>query len=262
MFEDLLAITTGFFAWYNAVFIACFAIGVFFTVLQVMGLGQTDADVDAGVEADADVDADVDADIDADVDADVDTDADADVDADADADADAEAEADAHAAGVADSSASLGAMHAMAQFVGVGRVPISAILMTLFYTVGIAGWISNGVLAERFESDRALFATSLPIALVVGVVLMRIASSVLGRYMPAVLTSAMSRRKLVGLSGEAVLPVGAKFGRARVRDRYGTQHQLSCKVPPGVSPIAKGERILLTKYLPGEDMFYVCRARS
>jgi len=239
MSTEPLAVTSDLFAWYNVVFAACFAVGLFFTALQVLGLGHSDVDLDA----DADIDAN--ADIDADADADVDT------------DADGGAETSAHVG----AGESVGATQAVAQFVGVGRVPVSAILMTLFYTVGLTGWIANLLLRPRYESDRAMFFTSLAIALVVGLVVMRLVGGLLARYLPSVLTSAMNRRQLVGLVGEAILPITEQFGRVAVKDRYGTLHQLNGKVPPGVDPIAKGTRVILTKYLPEGDIYYVGRAR-
>lgn len=245
--SELLAISTDIFAWYNAVFAGCFAVGLFFTALQVLGLGQTGTDVDVDVDTDIDVDTDVD--VDADVDADADLDADVDTDTDADT--------DIHH-GHADS---VSTTQAVAQFFGLGRVPISAILMTLFYTVGITGWMAAAILAPRYASERSLFLTSLAIALVVGLVIMRLVTGLLAKYMPAVLTSALREPQLVGLTGEAKLPINERFGRVMIKDQYGTLHTVNCKVPPGVEPIAKGARIVLTKYLATEHMFYACRAR-
>ncbi|MGB9625437.1 MAG: hypothetical protein ACPMAQ_11295 [Phycisphaerae bacterium] len=247
MSTDPLAVTSDLFAWYNVVFAACFAVGLFFTALQVLGLAHSDVDLDADADVDADTDLDANADVDADADADV----------DADSDADVAAETSVHVG----AGESVGATQAVAQFIGIGRVPVSAILMTLFYTVGLTGWIANLLLRPRYESDRAMFFTSLAIALVAGLLVMRVVSGLLARYLPSVLTSALNRRQLVGLVGEAALPITERFGRVAVKDRYGTLHQLNCKVPPGVTPIAKGTRVILTKYLPEGDIYYVGRAR-
>ncbi len=257
---ELLAIMPNLFAWYNVVFIACFGIGLFFTLIQLIGLGHSD------VGADHDMDHDIGHDPDHDVDHGVDVhphveasgDPDAHADIHGDAHADAHTDAPEHAADGAGEA--IGAAQAVSQFVGVGRVPMSAIFMTLFYTVGITGWISNAMLRSQYRSDRALFFTSLALALIAGILVMRIASGLLGRYLPAVLTSALNRRQMVGLLGEAALPISERFGRASVKDKYGTLHQVNCKVPAGVEPIPKGTRVVLTKYLPGEDMYFVGRA--
>ena len=251
MSVEILALTQNPFAWYNAVFVACFAIGLFFTFLQVLGLGNHDADahVEAHVDAHADVDAHV-----------VGAEANTDLDTHAAVDHDVDHGADAGVSGHAETAGNIGGAQAMAQFLGIGRVPVSAILMTLCYAVGIAGWIANTALAPRFESERSLFLTSLTIALVVGLFTMRLVTGLLARYMPSVLTSAMSRRQMVGLIGEASLPITERFGRADVRDKYGTLHQVNCKVPPGIRPIDKHAKVVLTKYLAEEDMYYVGRA--
>lgn len=251
----VLADASGFLTWYNAVFAACFGIGLFFTLLQLLGFGQSDFDTHAEVEPHADVDVH------------------GDIDGHVDVHGGAEAHAGAGGHDVATAveghdgghehdlhAAHPGPLAAVAQFMGIGRVPMSAILMTLFYAVGLTGWILNSILAPRYASERALFTTSLAGALIVGLVAVRIVSGLLGRYMPAVLTSAQRRSQMVGLTGEAALPINDRFGRAAVRDRYGTLHQLNCKVPPGASPIAKGTRVVLTRYLEKEDMYYVSRA--
>ncbi len=242
MLGELLAVAQNLLAWYNTVFAAFFAIGLFFTLLQLLGFGHGDADVDHDVDAHIDADAD----------------ADADVDAHVDVDAHAVADHDAHAH--AGEAATVGPLQAMAQFVGIGRVPVSSVLMMLCYTIGITGWVANALLRTRYESDRALFLTSLLIALATGLLVVRLAAGLLGRYMPSVLTSAVSRREMVGLTGEAALPISERFGRVSVKDRYGTLHQLNCRVPAGVEPVPKGARVILTKYLPDEDMYYVGRA--
>lgn len=251
----VLGDASGFLAWYNAAFAACFGIGLFFTLLQLVGFGQSDLDTHTEVGPHGEVDAH--GDINGHADIHGGNEAHAGVgghDASPAAEGhDGEHDHDLHAAHP-------GPVAAVAQFMGIGRVPMSAILMTLFYAVGLTGWILNRVLAPRYTSDRALFTTSLAGALIVGLAAVRIVSGLLGRYMPGVLTSAQRRSQMVGLTGEAALPINDRFGRAAVRDRYGTLHQLNCKVPPGASPIAKGTRVVLTKYLEKEDMYYVGRA--
>lgn len=248
MAMESLAVVSDVFAWYNVVFVACFGVGLFFTIVQVGGLGQ------GAAEADHDVGHDVNHDTGVGHDADAQPHAEAGTDTDAETDTDADSDADSHAA------ESIGAVQAFAQFVGIGRVPMSALLMTLFYTVGITGWIANSMLRSRCPSERAMFFTSLALALIAGVITMRLASRLLGTYMPAVLTSALSRRQMIGLVGSAALPIDERFGRAAVKDKYGTLHQVNCRVPSGIAPIPKGTRIVLTKYLPGQDMFLVGRA--
>lgn len=248
---SILAATADLFAWYNAVFVAFFGVGLFFTLLQVIGLGgEADADADVDMDADADVDVDMDADLDADVDADMDADMDADADVDADADA-----AHVHVAG-----AGVGFTGALAQLLGLGKVPMSVSLMVLCYTVGVTGWISNDLLTGRFESPSTMFPISLLAALVVGFVVLRFFTAFMGRYVPSFSTSAVTDRQLVGLTGATTLPVDERTGQVAVHDKYGTLHTVRCRVREGGKPIAKNTKVVLASYEPDRNMFIVGRA--
>lgn len=260
VFSQLLAQVEGLFAWYNAVFVVLFGIGLFFTFLQLIGLGQgagVEADADADVDADLAADMDADADLAADVDADTDLDADAHIDADAGVDGDAhmDAHAPADAAGHV-----VGLGGAMAQLFALGKVPVSMSLMLLCYTVGITGWALNELIQTRLGDPARFFPLTLLVALVVGFIVLRFASSLMSRYLPSVSTTAIQKRQLVGMTAKAVLPINEKFGQACLYDRHGTLHMVGCRVRKGAANIEKGAQVILIKYIPDRDLFEVGRA--
>jgi hypothetical protein len=253
---EMLAQISQVFAWYNAVFVVLFGVGLLFTFLQLVGMGHG-----SGVDADADADIDADADVDAGVDTDADVDAHADVDADADAhvEADAEGHVEAHGPAVAAGHA-IGMSGAFAQLFALGKVPLSIALMLLCYTMGTAGWISNGLLEPRLKDPAVFFPLSLLLALVTGFAVLRFAGTLMGRYLPPVSTSAVHKRQLVGLTAKAVLPVDEKFGQACLYDQYGTLHVVGCRVRDGAPNIEKGAPVVLIKYMADRDLFVVGRA--
>ncbi|GMV98433.1 MAG: DUF1449 family protein [Phycisphaerae bacterium] len=251
--------------WYNAVFVIIFCIGLFFTFLQLLGLSHgSHVDGDAGADGHIDVDADADAGMDAQVDTGVDAPADADVHAEADAATDAHAEAHAHAhgdGGAATAGAhSVGLGYAVAQLLGLGKVPLSISLMLLGYTMGIAGWMSNEVLSRRIASERVFFPLSLLFSLAAGFVVLRLTAMLMARYLPTLSTSAIPRQQLVGLTARTTLPVNERFGQASLHDKFGTLHVVGCKVRPGGGTIEKGAEVVLIKYLPDRDVYIVGRA--
>jgi len=230
--------------WYNAVFVTIFGIGLFFTLLQLIGLGG-----EAHVDADADMDADLDGDVDADADADVD----AHVDADGDADVDHDTDVAAHGG--------IGIGSATAQLFGLGKVPLSISLMVLCYTVGVAGWISNAVLATRIAEPAKFFPFSLLIALVAGFVLLRAVSTTMARYVPSFSTTALDPRQLVGSMAQAVLPISDRIGQATLHDKWGTLHTVQCRTAEGAEPIVKGQKVVLVRWLPDRNQYVVGRAK-
>ena len=255
---DMLAQAAELLAWYNAVFVILFGVGMFFTLVQLIGLGGH-----GGVEAhaDADMHADMHADVHADVHADADMDAHAEVHIDTDAGAGPDVHLEGHVEGHVDTvhGPEAGFGSALVQITGMGKIPLSISLMLLGYSIGLVGWASNRMLAPRLESPAAFFPISLLIALVCGLVVHRLIGSFMARYVPTFSSSAMSDKQLVGLFGTATLPINERMGRGAVHDKFGTLHSVQCMVRQGAEPINKGARIVLVRYLPERNMFVVAR---
>ncbi len=229
---------------HNVIFVAVFGLGLFFTLMSVLGLGSHgDADVDAS--ADVDVHADVDAH------ADVDVHADADADVGADVDHHAEAHAGLHDGG--------GILHSVLSFLGVGRAPLSVVITVFCYAFALIGAAVSIWLEPRIGSSLVV-PLSLVAAFTCGALVARSASRMIGRFLPTFFTTAQRRLDLVGLSGEVTLPVTERFGQVFVRDRFGTLHSLNCRTLPGTASISKGTRVVLVKYKSGDDLFFVAPA--
>lgn len=232
--------TTTFLAqWWNLMFLvplglALLYLGVYSLSGWTFGEG-LDHDFDADADADVHLDADVDADADADVHADLDH-------ASADGDHDAEAEG----------NGGTPVWLAILSLLGVGRIPVSLVLMVLGLTWGLVGFGANRVIGGERP-----WAVSLPVAAVSAVVVSNVTAKLVRRYLPLNETYAVPRHNLLGRTGQAIYAIDETFGMATVHDATGTLHQVTCRVAKGHGPIAKGAAVQLSGYSPKDQTFYV-----
>lgn len=256
---QLLAQAGQIFAWYNAVFVVIFGVGLFFTLLQLIGLGH-DGDADAHAETDVHAEAGDHVEVHAEMDAGAHAEIDGHAPVHTEAGAEGHTDAQPHGEGHGPSLHGAGTVGTVAQILGLGRVPLSISLMLLSYTAGIVGWASNEVLGARIGTPAKFFPLSLLLALASGLLMIRLAGSIMGRYLPAFSTTAIDRRQLVGMTATAILPVNDKYGQVSLHDQFGTLHVMGCRVRDGAQPIEKGASVVLIRYLPERDMFVVGRA--
>ncbi len=254
--------------WWNLVYVLAFFFALLYAALSAIGLAShgvhadvghdvgLDHDVDAHFDMDHDVHVDFDHDVDAhfDMDHDVHVDFDHDVDAhvgldhdvDVHADVDHDVEADVH---VDAAHTELSILEVALSFFGVGRVPLSILLMTFLITFAVVGWGVNTLLKDALLSPAAFFPLSCAAAVFCGLSGTKLLASTLGRFLKPLETAATPRSALVGRIATTVLPVTEQFGQAHVHDDYGSLHKVTCKVPEGAEPIAKGQSVLLVRYV-------------
>ena len=249
-------------AWWNLIFIVPGLLAVLYLTLFVFsgleagpGQADADADADADVHADADAGADISADTDADADISAEADADADVDVAADVSAEAEASADA-ADGAHAVSAHIGApvYFTVLSWLGLGRVPLSLMAMSLLLFWGIVGFAVNTAMRPRLEAwglAALLPFVSVPAALLGSALLTALFARVVGRWFPLAETYAQRKQELLGLEGEALYPIDQKFGMAFVRDSRGEVFQLPCRRPAVRGQAAPGRGRRPVQHPPG-----------
>ncbi len=261
------------FAWYNLIFILPLLLALLYVgIYSVSGLTFGDADLDgpgADFDADANVELDghveapshieTDADLHADADVDGDAHLDADVDADADVQADAHVETDAHAGSHGDNGpiAHGSVLASMLSLLGVGRAPLSIVLMVLMLTWGMIGFSANTVLWEKYQNESILLAVSIPLALVGSVLCARLVSAAMVRWFPTHETYIQRRHELLGAVGEAILPIDANFGMAAVRDEYHDLFHIACRVHANQPALEKGTKVKLVAYNGKQKLYYV-----
>lgn len=209
--------------WQNAVFTAAIAFCIFYLFMYMAGVAGHDADVDADHDIDHDVDHDISHD----------TDHDAEIDQ----------------PGITDNILS---------FLCIGRCPLSIVLMTLGISWGFVGLCANGIFSKaKVIPPGIYFWFSAGIATVFGLAFTRLVASTLAKYMPTKETSVVSKEGLIGSMGESSTVIDNDGGRARVRDQFGTLHNIYCRTGGNDSFIPENKEIIVTQYIIGEGVFLV-----
>ncbi len=249
-------------AWYNLIFILPLFLALLYVgIYAVSGLTFGDTDVDAGGDVDADGHFELHDHLDGPgyVETHFDADSDADLDADADADADGHNGAEAHDGGAAEHGAvAPGSFLAFAlSLLGVGRVPLSMILMVLMLTWGMIGMISNIILWDQSHNEMLLAAVSIPIAFVGSILGSKIISGTMARWFPTYESYIQRRHELLGAVGEAILPIDQNFGMASVRDEYHDLFHIACRVHADQPALDKGTKVKLIAYNGKQKVYYV-----
>ena len=205
--------------WYNLIFILPFGLAVLY--LLIMSVGLLPIDFGLGVDHDFDVDIDHDVDLDHDVDSDV---------------------------GAGDAFKAL-------SILGVGKVPLSIILIAMLLLWGALGWLTNNVLEDLLQTSSAYAAISMAVAFIGSLLLTSLLSKALVRLVPTSETYASSFYDLIGHVGTALHDVDANFGRVRVLNAHNTLIDVTCVVDTEESSIPEGSKVLLYDYDPKERRF-------
>jgi membrane protein implicated in regulation of membrane protease activity len=245
--------------WWNLIFLLPLGMALLYLGLYtVSGITFGEAEADSDFDADGDIDHDFDADhdLDADSDADADADADADHDVEADHDVDGEHEASVHGGS---SGSGAGALVAALNWVGVGRIPVSLVLMTLMLVWGATGIMTNMAMDQRGVEAAWI---SIPLALSLSLLITHYLALVMDKYFPLCDTSARRRHSLLGLVGEAIFPIDEKFGMVSVRDDQGDLYQMPCRAASAEDVVSKGSKVQLIAYNAKQGIFFVKRVSA
>jgi hypothetical protein len=241
-----------FLEWYYLIFELPLALGLLYLGMYTFSgwtFGDADADasgIDHDVDAHLDVHGEVTLDHDADLSHDIEMDADADADADADTDSDTPQE-QSHTPGPSP-------VLTVLSWIGVGKMPISLVLMVLLICWGTIGFACMQ-LQLRVE-------VALAIAAVGSVIVSRAISSVLSKTVFAQLNVARRRHELLGCFGEALYDINQSFGMACGRDDRGELFQVPCRIEDGQPPLTKGSAVQLVAYTAREQVFTVVAAET
>jgi membrane protein implicated in regulation of membrane protease activity len=246
--------------WWNLIFIVPFFLALLYLILYSVS-GITFGESDADASPDADTDAHVETDLAADADAEADVDADADIGSAADVhphiDTDMAAHADTATSPHADAPSHSAPFHLVAlAALGLGRVPLSILLMMLLISWGVIGFIANVLLLPSVPQG-LIPSISLSAAAVGSLLFTSAVSRFIGRFMPLNETYARRRHELLGSVGEALYPIDSTFGMMTVRDDYGDLFDFPCRTSEEQPPIAKGARVRLVGYNARRKLFYV-----
>ncbi len=220
--------------WQNLIFLLPLGLAVLYALLMSVGMSAGDHDFDAGH--------------------DVSVDADHDVNVEAGHDVGHDAEHDAHAGhdGHAPHISLLGSAMSL---LGIGKVPISVVLISFLSLWGGAGMALNLL----FGADAIVKTLAFTALVAVGGT--RLIAEGLSRLMPREETYHTPKEDLVGEVGEVLYEVTRTSGTVRLRDPSGNLLDLDCRSCKD-ERIKSGTRVALADYDPATDVFYVHASAS
>jgi membrane protein implicated in regulation of membrane protease activity len=244
MFQSVLGFLI---AWYNLPYTIFLGLGLIIAALQLLGLNH-DGDSDMDADADLDVDVDADLDVDADVDADLDMDHDLDVDHDV----------EVHSELAHDASAGSGSGLSWLAFIGFGKAPLMVVLLILLFSMGLLGWVINGVIFRIFGIfPSLLILLSGLLSIATSIFITSRITLLIGRALPPISSTATKAQAMVGMNGVVTSPfVDDKYGMVRLRDAGGTQISLFA-ITEDENPIPRGESVILLTYDTVQKRFIV-----
>lgn len=183
---------------------------------------------------------------------------DADTDADTDADHDVQSDGIGHEAGHDhdhddESRLFLSALSAL----GVGKVPLSIVLMILFLLFGGIGMMCNFLIAGAISMFEPFAFVSVAAGFFGAISLSGSLARLLNRYMPSTETYADSKAQMVGKTGTLELAANEERGWAQIPDSRGSIRQIKCRTSGGT--LAKGTEVVVVSFDADTDTYTVAK---
>ncbi len=145
------------------------------------------------------------------------------------------------------------------QFLGMGRIPTTMILLLLLLGFGVTGWLGNSLLLTAFASypEWGILAV-LAVALITTTWFTAGMTRLLGHAVPAFTSTATSVQTLVCRQGwVSSQHVDENYGLVKVRDAAGTVHTVVALIDPGHLSTAHNTKVLLVEYDSRRKLFIV-----
>ena len=142
---------------------------------------------------------------------------------------------------------------------GVGKIPLAAVFMSLCFLWGFLGWASNFILSSTLPYP-TFVPFSVGIALVGSVVMTRYLAIVMGKFMPSTESYGSNNYQLVGSIATARYNVDSDSpSSATLLDEHKNFLEVPCRLMQGEQPIQAGESIILLLYNEEDGYFEVSR---
>ena len=133
---------------------------------------------------------------------------------------------------------------------GIGKVPISIVCLSICLIWGAAGLVLNVILGIETMQQNILFAA---LAAVVGA---RAVAEGLALVLPREESYHTPQAELVGQVGEVLYEVTRTSGTVRLLDPSGNLLDLDCRIQEGAG-LKAGTKVVLQEYEPTADVFFV-----
>lgn len=141
------------------------------------------------------------------------------------------------------------------ELLGVGRVPLTVVLMITSLYFGGTGIVLNAVLASFGLAPSFYGPISVAGAFVAMVALSGATARLIHRHLPMSESYQVSRHDFAGCTGTLLLPADGSSGYAQIKDREGNVHNIQCRTTAGA--LAKGTAILVVEYDEDSKTFVV-----
>jgi membrane protein implicated in regulation of membrane protease activity len=143
-------------------------------------------------------------------------------------------------------------------FIGLGKAPLMVVLLILFGSIGLLGWIMNSILTNAFGTYPSMaFVIVVPISVLAGTVVSSRTARFIGRALPPISTTATRAQALVGKRGTVISPfIDEKYGMVHLRDEGGTLINIFAVITDG-EPIRRGSEVALVAYDPVKKVYTV-----
>lgn len=146
-----------------------------------------------------------------------------------------------------------GAFDALLGFFGLGKAPLSILMMSYCFV-----WGGVGVAGLTLLGEPAVWKAA-GIAAVTTVLGTRYLAIGLSKVIPSVESYHTPLAALEGLSGEVLYAITENSGTVRVRDQQQNLRDVPCRIAPGEKSIPAGTKVVLFYYDPKTGMFAVSR---
>ena len=141
------------------------------------------------------------------------------------------------------------------EMLGVGRVPLTVVLMIASLYFGGLGIILNTLLSSAGLAPSFYGPISVASAFVGMVALSGATARLIHRHLPTSESYPISRHDFAGCTGALLLPADASSGYAQIKDREGNVHNIRCRTTEGA--LAKGTAILVVEYDEDSKVFII-----
>lgn len=146
--------------------------------------------------------------------------------------------------------------HGALNLIGVGRVPLSLILISFALLWGFFGWLGTRLFGTVIAAPEIFVWPALVLALVGAGVFTRLLAGGLGRLMPGTESYGAEARELIGRMADVRYPLTETTGTVQIYDQHGSLHEVPARVLPGEAAIPAGTRVVLWRYDEGNGAYF------
>jgi hypothetical protein len=150
---------------------------------------------------------------------------------------------------------------ALLDFLGVGRCPLSIVLMVLCFLFALVGIVTTITLRAVYAPSVIVGLVAYPVAVMGSFLLTGTLARLIGRVMPSNETYVESATSHIGALGKAIYTFENGQGFVQVHDKSGTVHEIKATCADGFV-LTAGASVLVLDYNTVNHTFLVQRAPS